>query len=193
MRTSASIAELADALCKAQGKMGGATKDSTNPFFKSKYADLGSVIKAIKEPFYAAGLSYVQFPVSSEEGIGVLTRLMHCSGEWLEQEYYVPLAKRDAQGAGSCITYARRYALQSIAGIPSEDDDGQAASVKPDYTMRDLEDQKDKMNVMINSGERTTSAIISNLKSTYEVGSGMAQLITDMGSRADKTPQNKEK
>ena len=128
MKQSDSITNLADAMAKAQGSMGAAIKGSSNPFFKSKYADLGSVIEAIKPHFAANGLSYVQFPISSENAVGVTTRLMHSSGEWLEQEYYIPLGKMDAQAAGSAITYARRYALQSIAGIPAEDDDGNAAT-----------------------------------------------------------------
>ena len=128
MQTSENINELAAALAVAQGLMGGASKTADNPFFKSKYADLGSVIEAVKAPFAAHGLSYVQFPVSGENSVGVTTRLMHSSGEWLEQSFFIPLGKMDAQAAGSAITYARRYALQSIAGIPAEDDDGNAAT-----------------------------------------------------------------
>ena len=128
MKQSDSITNLADAMSKAQGSMGAAIKGASNPFFKSRYADLGSVIQAIKPHFAEHGLSYVQFPVSGENAVGVTTRLMHSSGEWLEQEYYIPLGKMDAQAAGSAITYARRYALQAIAGIPAEDDDGNAAS-----------------------------------------------------------------
>ena len=128
MKQSDTIANLAAAMAAAQSEMGAAIKGSSNPFFKSKYADLGSVIEAIKPHFAANGLSYVQFPISSENAVGVTTRLMHSSGEWLEQEYYIPLGKMDAQAAGSAITYARRYALQAIAGIPAEDDDGNAAS-----------------------------------------------------------------
>jgi hypothetical protein len=128
MKQSESIKNLAEAMAQAQGAMGAAIKGSSNPFFKSKYADLGSVIEAIKPHFAANGLSYVQFPVSGESSVGVTTRLMHSSGEWLEQDYFIPLGKMDAQAAGSAITYARRYALQAIAGIPSEDDDGNAAT-----------------------------------------------------------------
>tara|TARA_R110002020_G_scaffold297940_6_gene513657 strand:+ start:529 stop:1251 length:723 start_codon:yes stop_codon:yes gene_type:complete len=127
MQTSETIEEMAKALVKAQSQMGGAVKDSNNPFFKSKYADLGSVVKAIKEAFCDNGLSYVQFPYTSEWGVGVTTRLMHVSGQWIEQEYTLPLAKQDPQAAGSAITYARRYALQSIAGIPTADDDAEVA------------------------------------------------------------------
>lgn len=128
MEKSESIKNLAMALNKAQAAMGGATKDSKNPFFKSSYADLGSVVAAIKEPFATNGLSYTQFPIEDGGRIGVETILMHESGEWMSNSFTVNLTKQDAQGAGSAITYARRYALQAIAGIPSEDDDGNAAS-----------------------------------------------------------------
>ncbi len=132
MKSSESINELANALCNAQGKMGGAVKDSANPFFKSSYADLTSVIKAIKQPFADNGLSYTQFPVSNENGVGVSTRLMHISGQWLEMEYTLPTVKKDPQASGSAITYARRYALQSIAGIPTADDDAESAMLRGD-------------------------------------------------------------
>tara|TARA_R110000850_G_scaffold57485_2_gene134420 strand:- start:215 stop:736 length:522 start_codon:yes stop_codon:yes gene_type:complete len=128
MDKSESIKELAAALNKAQNEMGGAVKDAKNPFFKSNYADLGAVVKAIKEPFATNGLSYSQFPITDGDRVGIETILMHSSGEWISQPFTVKLTKQDAQGAGSAITYCRRYALQAIAGIPSEDDDGQAAS-----------------------------------------------------------------
>jgi len=132
MKSSDAINELASALCNAQGQMGGAVKDSANPFFKSSYADLTSVIKAIKQPFADNGLSYTQFPVSNENGVGVSTRLMHISGQWLEMDYTLPTVKKDPQASGSAITYARRYALQSIAGIPTADDDAESAMLRGD-------------------------------------------------------------
>lgn len=128
MQTSEQINELATALAKAQGQMGAAKKDAENPFFKSKYADLGSVINAIKGPLSDNGLSYTQFPIREGEAAGVVTRLLHASGQWMESEYTLPLAKFDSQAVGSAFTYARRYALQAIAGIPAGDDDGNAAS-----------------------------------------------------------------
>ena len=137
MRQSESIIELAEAMCAAQAEMGGAVKDSANPFFHSKYADLTSVVKAIKEPFAKNGLSYVQFPYSREAGVGVTTRLMHSSGQWLESEFVLPLGtdkdkniKRDPQAAGAAITYARRYALAAMAGIPTADDDAESAMLR---------------------------------------------------------------
>ena len=128
MNKSDSIKNLAAAMCAAQAMMVGAAKSANNPFFKSKYADLSSVVQAIKEPFASHGLSYVQFPVEDGGRVGIETILMHESGEWLSNSFTVQLTKQDAQGAGSAITYCRRYGLQAVAGIPSEDDDGNAAS-----------------------------------------------------------------
>ena len=130
MKQSESINELATALSAAQAEMGGAVKDSANPFFKSKYADLTSVVKAIKEPFSNHGLSYTQFPCAADGCVGVTTRLMHSSGQWLESEYMLPMVKNDPQAAGSAITYARRYALQAMAGIPTADDDAESAMLR---------------------------------------------------------------
>tara|TARA_R110000764_G_scaffold81230_1_gene160945 strand:- start:123 stop:734 length:612 start_codon:yes stop_codon:yes gene_type:complete len=129
MKQSESITDLATALCLAQAEMGGAIKDSNNTFFKSSYADLTSVIKVIKEPFAKYGLSFVQLPVTSAggNGVGVATMLMHKSGQWIQGEYLLPMDKVTPQGAASSITYARRYALQSLVGIPSVDDDSELA------------------------------------------------------------------
>ena len=128
MNKSESIKNLAMALNKAQAEMGGAAKDANNPFFKSKYADLGSVIRAIKEPFASNGLSYSQFPISEADTVGVDTILMHSSGEWIESRLLLPMVKADPQKAGSAITYARRYALAAIVGIATEDDDAEDAT-----------------------------------------------------------------
>ena len=98
--------------------MSGAKKGAANPFFKSKYADMNSVVDAVRVPFSNHGLSYSQFPIYQDGLVGVETILMHESGEFISSELVLPITKKDAQAAGSAITYARRYALQSIAGIP---------------------------------------------------------------------------
>jgi hypothetical protein len=128
MNKSDSIKELATALNLAQADMSGAKKKAANPFFKSKYADLNAVVDAIRQPFCDNGLSYSQFPLFRDGLVGVETILMHSSGEWISSELLLPMVKQDPQAAGSALTYARRYSLQAIAGIPSEDDDGNAAS-----------------------------------------------------------------
>jgi hypothetical protein len=125
---SPSIGALAAALAKAQGELRHAQKDRENTHFKSRYADLASVIDAVREPLSKNGLSYTQLPSSSPDGVVLTTILLHTSGEWVTSHLTVPLTKRDAQGVGSALTYARRYALASMVGIAQEDDDGNAAS-----------------------------------------------------------------
>ena len=130
MNKSDSIAALAAALAKAQGAMKGAVKDSANPFFKSKYADLASVVEAIRAAFSANGLSYIQtVEPSDKDEVVVETTLLHASGEWISCGMLaLPVSKADAQGYGSALTYARRYSLSAAVGVAPEDDDGNAAS-----------------------------------------------------------------
>jgi hypothetical protein len=125
---SPEIDKLAAALSKAQGKIEAAVKDSANPFFKSKYADLASVWAAIRQPLTENGLSIVQEPSSKNGLVAVTTTLLHSSGQYTRSTLEVPVGKQDAQGYGSAITYVRRYQLQAIAGVAPEDDDGNAAS-----------------------------------------------------------------
>lgn len=134
MRQSQSITALATALAKAQGELEGAKKDSTNPHFRSKYADLASVVEALRACFPRHGLSYVQTVVTSDAAVGVETMLLHASGEHIAGDpFLVPVNKADAQGFGSALTYARRYSLSAITGVAPEDDDGNAATAaRPD-------------------------------------------------------------
>lgn len=128
MIKSESIAELAAALAKAQSEMGFAAKDSTNPFFKSNYADLASCIEAARLPLSKNGLSVSQMPDHTPEGTNLVTILMHVSGQYLECTYPLKPTKDDPQGMGSAISYARRYCFSSIIGLASADDDGNVAS-----------------------------------------------------------------
>lgn len=126
---SPSISLLAGALVKAQQALKPAIKDSANPFFKSKYADLGSVWDACRDALQSNGLSVVQFPGFTDAGAALLTTiLLHESGEWISGTAGAPLNKADAQSMGSAITYLRRYALAAVVGVVTEDDDGNAAS-----------------------------------------------------------------
>lgn len=129
MKTSLSVEKIAPALLKAQKEITFAVKDSTNPHFKSSYADLESVIEAIKKPLNDNGIIFIQSFSPSEAGkLNLTTRLMHESGEWVEDELTMPLQKNDAQGYGSAATYSRRYALAAITGLYQADDDGNEAS-----------------------------------------------------------------
>lgn len=128
MNCSATIKELALALHKAQTKIKAALKDSTNPHFRSKYADLSSVVEAVKAPLNAEGIVFLQGVSGVENGVAVETMLLHVSGEWMSSTLEIPASKHDAQGYGSAITYGRRYGLQAMCGVPAEDDDGNAAT-----------------------------------------------------------------
>lgn len=128
---SASIAKLADALSKAQRAMRAASKDRTNPHFRSKYADLASVMDAVREPLTDNGLAFVQRVTSDSEGVKVITTLMHSSGEYISDECWLPVPKKDPQGYGSAITYARRYSLSAMVGVAADDDDDGNTAARP--------------------------------------------------------------
>ena len=143
MHQSESIAKLATALSIVQGKLTYAKKDSANPFFKSKYADLESVWDACRDLLSANGLAVVQLPGEYFENTMALTTIItHSSGEWISQQMSLPVTKPDAQGAGSALTYMRRYALAAVVGVVQADDDGNAASapkqVKSSSTMKSV-------------------------------------------------------
>lgn len=126
---------LAQALVKAQATFHAAKKDSLNPHFKSNYADLSSVIDAIKGAFAANNLAFLQ-PVTWDQGVYFIeTVILHASGESMSLgKIRVPLSDTDSQNAqklGSAITYMRRYHLSSAVGVSQEDDDGNAASARP--------------------------------------------------------------
>ena len=146
MNQSTEIGALAAALAAAQSRMQHAEKDGSNPHYKSSYATLATVIDAIRPHFSANGLAYSQEPRTERatvetivgknesqrlvavEGmiVTVTTRIMHSSGEWLASECSAVVPSTLPQPIGSAISYLRRYALQSIAGLASADDDGEA-------------------------------------------------------------------
>lgn len=128
MNKSESIKEIASAMLQFQSEVNTVIKSATNPFFKSKYADLPQILETIKEPLKNSGLSFMQFP----KGVNELeTIVMHTSGEWMSETYTMNPVKNDPQAFGSVITYQRRYALVSIFGLNTdEDDDGNAATHK---------------------------------------------------------------
>jgi hypothetical protein len=119
------------ALAKAQIEMGPALKDSTNPAFRSKYADLSSVMAACLPALNKNGIAVIQPTIDEDGARYVKTVLAHESGETLECRVPLIVAKNDMQGYGSAVTYARRYGLMSMAGIAPEDDDGNAAAKSP--------------------------------------------------------------
>lgn len=128
MNKSKSITNLATALSLAQGAMGKAAMSSTNPHFKSKYADLESLWDACKPHLVGNGLSVVQLPSAEGGQYFVETILLHSSGEWLSGRCFIQPNKLDPHGIMSSYTYARRGGLQAMVGLCGDsDDDGNSA------------------------------------------------------------------
>jgi len=126
MKTSNEIKQITVAFLSAQKNIESVIKDSSNPFFKSKYADLSAVIDACKEHLNKEGIAILQ-PI---DGMNVETILIHTSGEWFSSSTpIVSKEQNNPQALGSAITYAKRYGLQSMVLLPAEDDDGNKATV----------------------------------------------------------------
>lgn len=131
MNKSESIVEIAKAMNKFHAEVKQPLKNANNPFFKSKYVPLENVVESITETATKHGLSFVQWASNDVNGrVGVSTMLMHTSGEYIEFDaVYMNADKNTAQGAGSLISYLKRYTLSAVFGITSDiDDDGNGAS-----------------------------------------------------------------
>jgi len=160
---SESIGALAAALSKAQADITGALKDSQNPFFKSKYADLASCWDACRKQLAANGLSVIQTTRMTEQGLMLVTTLAHASGEWVAGE--MPVLTKDAspQGQGSGITYARRYALAAIVGLAQIDDDAEAAQGRKPLTV----DPRGDLGKSVDAGKR--DEVIHSFRSAFDL------------------------
>lgn len=127
------------AFIAAQRQFGPALKSSTNPHFRSRYADLSACVEAVIDALNTNGLGLVQVTHPCESGVSVETVLVHESGQTMTSGVlHVPASKQDAQGYGSALTYARRYSLMAICGIAPEDDDGNRASKPVEIKAKDV-------------------------------------------------------
>jgi hypothetical protein len=130
MRTSEKTDKLSNALAVAQGVIAFAKKDSANPFFKSSYADLASVIEAVRKPLADNKLAVMQGCVV-DGGVTLLTTRLSCEDQWVESDTPVLCSKpNDPQALGSAITYARRYSLSAMLGVAADDDDAETAMAR---------------------------------------------------------------
>jgi ERF superfamily len=163
---------IATALVKAQKAFGPALKTSSNPHFKSRYADLAACVEAVIESLNANGIMLMQRNIDCESGVTVETLFVHESGETMSSgPLHVPATKQDAQGYGSALTYARRYSLMAACGIAPEDDDGNAAS-KP----------KKLEGVQISPTKETAAATpITSEEASYVMDIG-AEMVAAFGS-----------
>lgn len=133
---------IAAAFVKAQKGFSPALKTSTNPHFKSKYADLSACVEAVIDALNDNGIGLMQRTFEDETGVTVETVFIHESGEQLEcGKLHVPSNKMDAQGFGSALTYCRRYSLMAACGIAPEDDDANAASKRKEPEAKKLSDK----------------------------------------------------
>jgi hypothetical protein len=132
MRHSETLDKLAMALVQARGKMRPIHKDASNPHFRNSYASLAAISEAATPALLEQGVMVIQSGGAADEaGTEVITRLQHVSGEWIETSVRMPMDKATAQGAGSALTYGRRYGLSAALGIVADDDDdGNAASAR---------------------------------------------------------------
>ena len=171
MQHSEQINEIAAALSKAQGQIGAAEKSATNPFFQSRYATLASVWESCRTPLSENGLAIVQGAVA---GVGdtptiiVHTLLAHASGQWFATELAMEPKDCTPQAIGSCLSYARRYALAALVGVYQADDDaetaqGRAGASKPEPWL-------EGENLSVSKREAVLPALIKALKA----GDGMS-------------------
>jgi len=148
---------IATAFVKAQKEFGPALKSSTNPHFKSKYADLSACVEAVIDALNNNGIGMTQKLYENATGVSVETIFLHESGETLEcGVLHVPASKQDPQGYGSALTYARRYSLMSACGIAPEDDDGNMASRKPEKPLANESEMVDWLEAIAESSDLDT-------------------------------------
>lgn len=190
-----SIKNISAALVKAQSEMSNPKKGSSNPFFKSKYADLNSVREAVLPILNAHGISVLQPIVNIEGKNFIKTMLLHESGESLDSFIEIIYAKQnDAQAQGSGITYARRYGLQSFVCVGADDDDGNGAqpkngtvtpnitkSTEPTVWLNENTEPYDKIVKLLADGEHIS---LAQVRKKYKVSKPVAEKLTEIGVTA---------
>ena len=180
MNRSESIENLAKAFVKFQSEVTNPANTADNPFFKSKYAPLNEVLNLVRPILTKYGLSIIQSPSAQGDSVTVTTMILHESGEWIRLDPLTLKAdKNTAQGIGSAITYARRYALSAALGISSEDDDdGNIASGnKQDYKNRQAKPQQLKSNVQPKPNNPLASTIAEIDKLAREKAQGNREAV----------------
>jgi len=136
-QTSEQTDQLAKALAGLQATCGGCKKSGHNPHFKSRFTTLADAWAVVRPALTGLGLAVAQLPVALGEQAGVVTHVLHESGQWLRSTLLLPVGgKPTAQAVGSAITYARRYSLLAVCGVADDDDDGHAATEAPTQASR---------------------------------------------------------
>lgn len=190
-----SFNKVAAALVKAQKAFGPALKSSTNPHFRSRYADLSACVEAVIDALNDNGIALMQRVSPCDDGVIVETVFVHESGEIINcGQLHVPASKQDAQGYGSALTYARRYSLMAACGIAPEDDDGNAATRRqpaaPAVPTPDITDFLSAIDASANSDEMTKA-----YKEAYDACQGnqalQAKVIAAKKARIERAKKEK--
>lgn len=186
--------KIAAAFVKAQKAFGPALKSSTNPHFRSKYADLSACVEAVIEGLNNNGIALTQRVSPCENGVIVETVFVHESGEVINcGQLHVPATKQDAQGYGSALTYARRYSLMAACGIAPEDDDGNAASKRPTAPAAPAVDVTDHIAAIEASANSDELAEVyqAAIKACGQDLAALAKVITAKKARIERAKKEK--
>ena len=190
-----SFNKVAAALVKAQKEFGPALKSSSNPHFKSRYADLAACVEAVVDALNNNGIALTQRVSPSDNGVIVETVFIHESGEIINcGQLHVPATKHDAQGYGSALTYARRYSLMAACGIAPEDDDGNAASKRPSAPAVPTPDITDHLAAI--DASASSDELAAAYKAAYEACQGnqalQAKVIAAKKSRIERAKKEQK-
>lgn len=198
MYTETGNAELYGALAKAQGEITNATKDSTNPHFKSDYASLASILDTVKPALSKHGIAVFQGTAFDGSLVTVTTVLAHAGGGSISSEASCVPIKADGQGIGSATTYMRRYGLAAMTGVAQADDDGEESALpdpEPEEVAKNIKPKpvekkaKPKPNVPqdavekviegIEAGRGTADSAIAFWKRKYTVSADLQKLLRE--------------
>ncbi len=185
------FSQIAAALVKAQKEFGPALKSSTNPHFRSRYADLAACVEAVVDALNNNGIALTQRLSPCNDGVIVETVFVHESGEIINcGQLHVPASKQDPQGYGSALTYARRYSLMAACGIAPEDDDGNAGSRRQSKPLPDITDHLSAIEATASSDELAV-AFKAAIEACGEHQELQAKVIAAKKSRVERAKKEK--
>ena len=177
MNKSETITEIAKALAKFQSEVSDPERTKENEFLKAKYVTLDSLLQTVRPVLSENGLSFLQVPSTSKEEVTVVTVLLHTSGEWFESDpFTLPLMKKDPQGVGSVVTYARRYSLSSILGVAWDEDDDAQSNNETEVTKQILHEVTELVKVKGIPNE----TVASYIKTTFNKSSSKLLDLTEL-------------
>ena len=177
MNKSETITEIAKALAKFQSEVSDPERTKENSFLKAKYVTLDSLLQAVRPVLADNGLSFLQIPSTAKDEVTVVTMLLHNSGEWFESDpFTLPLMKKDPQGVGSVVTYARRYSLSSILGVAWDEDDDAQSNNETELTKQILHEVTELVKVKGIQNE----TVASYIKTTFNKSSSKLLDLTEL-------------